>query len=219
LPGCWLLYTRPELVDWIDTALCNHDVPVALVTTPQFINCVKRAEAQVSWNWRQFRRRVRRWDVLPEWNTDADLEAVARKVMPGISRAGSKLAIGCAKLSLHGSPSRDISGLGDVATEARLLAEESGRETITFEDVERAINDHLLPSDTAFAGRMAAPEKRPRKRFAAPLKAPLTPPSEPVLDAAGTDEGTQILTRRDLGNSVGIGRAKPLLVARDLVAA
>ncbi|TAK98573.1 MAG: hypothetical protein EPO07_11810 [Verrucomicrobia bacterium] len=189
------IYSRPELIDWIDTALVNHDVPVALVTTPQFINCVKRAESQVGWNYRQFRRRVRRWVPLAEWNTDADLEAVARKIMPGISRAGIKLALGYAKVSLHGSPSRDISGLGDVATEARLLAEESGRETITFEDVERAINEHLLPSDTCFASRMAAPEKRARRRLAAPLKAPLTPPSESVNDGKATAEEPQIFQR------------------------
>ena len=73
------IYSRPELIDWIDTALCNHDVPLALVTTPQFIHCVKRAENQVGWNWRQFRRRVRRWVQLPEWNTTADLESRCAK--------------------------------------------------------------------------------------------------------------------------------------------
>jgi hypothetical protein len=172
------IYARPELVDWIDTALCNHDVPVALITTPQFINCVKRAEVQVGWNWRQFRRRVRRWVQLPEWNTDNDLEAVAQKIMPGISRAGIKLAIGYAKISMQGAPSRDISGLGDVATEARLLAEQAGRTTIIFEDVERAINEYLLPSDTGFAARMIQPLKGSRKRALRILESPLQARSE-----------------------------------------
>jgi hypothetical protein len=171
------IYVRPELVDWIDTALCNHEVPVGLITTPQFIKCVKRAQTQVGWNWRQFRRRVGRWVQLPEWNTDSDLEAVATKVMPGLSRSGIKLAVGYAKMSLKGAPSRDVSGLGDVATEARLLAEQVHRRAITFEDVERAINEHLVPSDTCFAERMAAPE--PAKRGLrhmpqAAIKEPLT---------------------------------------------
>jgi hypothetical protein len=217
------IYTRPELVDWIDTALCNHDVPVALVTTPQFINCVKRAELQVSWNWRQFRRRVKRWVKLPEWNTDADLEAAARKIMPGISDAGTKLAIGYAKMSLHGSPSRDISGLGDVATEARLIAEEAGRAKITFEDVERAINDYLMPSDAAFATRMAEPARRPRKRFSAPLKAALTPLSRPVLDDDDGEESAsqevENFSRHRSGQVTDSSRAIAPRARRELVAA
>ena len=212
------IYTRPEIVDWIDTALCNHDVPVALVTTPQFINCVKRAESQVGWNWRQFRRRVRRWVQLAEWNKDADLEAAARKLMPGLSRAGVKLAVGYAKLSLNGSPSRDISGLGDVATEARLLAQEAGRDTIAFEDVERAINDYLVPSDTAFAGRMAAPLRRARKRIAAPLQAVLPPAADAVLDGDGTAEEAPIFPRHRAGQSGDLGRAVVPRVRGELVA-
>ena len=199
-PQSQRIYSRPEIIDWIDTALCNQDVPVALITTPQFINCVKRAETQVGWNWRQFRRRVKRWVQLPQWNTEADLEAVARKVLPGISRSGIKLAVGYARLSLHGSPSRDISGLGDVATEARILAEADGRDSVTFEDVERAINDHLMPSDTTFAERMAAPIKGKGKRrlvdsaapeaeicreVSASLKSALNTHSRAVKPAAG----------------------------------
>jgi hypothetical protein len=191
-------YTRPELVDWIDTALCNHDVPVALVTTPQFLNCLKRADSQVGWNWRQFRRRVRRWVQLPEWNTDADLEAVARKIMPGISRTGIKLAIGYAKISMQGAPSRDISGLGDVATEARLLAEQAGRTTIIFEDVERAINEYLLPSDTGFAARMIQPLKGSRKRALRILESPLQARSEAA--ATPLPCGSQGAAAKESGN-------------------
>jgi hypothetical protein len=176
-------------VDWIDTALCNHDVPVALITTPQIINCVKRAEMQVGWNWRQFRRRVKRWVPLPKRNTDADLEAIALKLLPGITPSGIKLAISYALQSLHGSPSRDASGLGDVAKEARFLAKADGRETITFEDVERAIREHLGPSDAAFAERMAAPLKGSGKRRVAPAVAEseaCRPDSEPLKGALNT---------------------------------
>lgn len=156
------LSSRPEIIDWIDTALCNQGVPVGCVTTPQIITCVKRAEAQAGWNWRQFRRRVGRWVLLPEWNIKSDLEAVAQRLLPGISRAGIKLAVGYAQLSLNGAPSRDVSGLGDVATEAGLLAENAGRQVVSFEDVDRAITEYLVPSDTAFASRMAPAPARKR---------------------------------------------------------
>jgi len=214
------IYARPELVDWIATALCNHDVPVGLVTTPQFIKYVKRAEHDVGWNWRQFRRRVPRWVQLAEWNTDFDLEAAARKIMPGISRAGIKLAIGYAKMSLKGAPSRDISGLGDVATEAKLLAEQSGRQTATFEDVERAINEHLVPSDTGFAERMAEPEKRGRRRAVqAAVNEPLTASSSARLGSSS--ERCDRAVARDVTQdfSGGHPREDSLRIGRELVPA
>ena len=54
------MYARPELVDWVDTALCNHEIPVGLVSTPQLLKSVQQAGAQTGWNHRQFRRRVKR---------------------------------------------------------------------------------------------------------------------------------------------------------------
>ncbi len=186
-PGGPRVSSRPEIIDWIDTALCNQRVPVGCITTPQIITCVKRAEAQAGWNWRQFRRRVGRWVPLPDLNTKPDLEAVAQSLMPGISRAGIKLAVGYAQLSLHGAPSRDVSGLGDVATEARLLAENDGRAGVTFEDVDRAITEHLVPSDTAFAARMVTAPGRKRysqRAVAQPLEEqPIQEPSSATLIA------------------------------------
>lgn len=189
------IYNRPELIDWIDTALANHDVPVGLITTPQFIDCVKRAEDQVGWNWRQFRRRVRRWVVLPDQNTDEDLEKVARKLLPGITRAGIALALNYAKVDMEESPSRDISGLGDIALEARLIAQDDGRENITYEDVETAMNEHLMPSDEAFSTGMIKAAQKIGKRskcknlpmFNRPLKADLEPENEATKNAVAAE--------------------------------
>lgn len=181
----------PEIVNWIDTALCNNGVPVGCVTTPQIIDCVKSAGTQAGWNWGQFRRRSPRWVQLPDRNTQADLEAAAQKLMPGLSRAGVKLAVGYAQLSLHGAPSRDISGLGDVATEARLLAEKAGRDSVTFEDVDRAIDDYLMPSDTAFASRMAQVPARKRsgpRAAGQPFQQPSIPVPAPSRFTAGSRE-------------------------------
>src|ERR1035438_3041398 len=84
------MYTRPEMLDWIDTALCNPPLPVALITTPQFLICMERAASQVEWNYRQFRRRCKRYVRLAPKNTPADIEAVARKLLPGADKATIK---------------------------------------------------------------------------------------------------------------------------------
>src|ERR1035441_275443 len=76
------MYTRPEMLDWIDTALCNPPLPVALVTTPQFMKCLERAASQADWNYRQFKRRCKRYCRLPAKNTPEDVEAGAPPPFP-----------------------------------------------------------------------------------------------------------------------------------------
>jgi hypothetical protein len=158
------MYTRPEMLDWIDTALCNPPLPVALVTTPQFMKCLERAAGQVDWNYRQFKRRCKRYCRLPAKNTPEDVEAVARHLLPKADRATIKQILAYEALS-----KRDLSAVGDVVRESKLLAEQEGAAKVTFEHVKRAIHEVLLVSDLPWAemekrlrnqkpGRSALPE-------------------------------------------------------------
>ena len=134
--------TRPEMLDWIDTALCNPPLPVALITTPQFLICMERAAGQVEWNYRQFRRRCKRYVRLPQKNTPEDIETVARKLLPGADKATIKQITAYEVIS-----KRDLSAVGDLVREAKLLAEEDGARKVTFEHVKRAIHEVLFVSD------------------------------------------------------------------------
>jgi hypothetical protein len=169
--------TRPEMLDWIDTALCNPPTPLALVTTPQFMICMERAAGQVGWNYRQFKRRCKRYCRLPAKNTPEDVEAVARHLLPKADRATIKQVLAYEALS-----KRDLSAVGDVVRESKLLAEQEGAAKVTFEHVKRAIHEVLFVSDLPWAemekrlrnqkpGRRALPE--------APALAP-EPPQEPA---------------------------------------
>jgi hypothetical protein len=140
------MYTRPEMLDWIDTALCNPPLPVALVTTPQFMKCMERAAGQVDWNYRQFKRRCKRYCRLPAKNTPEDVEAVARHLLPKADRATIKQILAYEALS-----KRDLSAVGDVVRESKLLAEQEGAAKVTFEHVKRAIHEVLLVSDLPWA--------------------------------------------------------------------
>jgi hypothetical protein len=136
---------RPEMLDWIDTALCNPPMPVALITTPQFLICVERAVHQVEWNYLQFKRRGK-YTRLPFKNTPEDVEAVARHLLPGADRATIKQIMAYEALS-----KRDLSAVGDAVREAKLLAEEDGARRVTFEHVKRAIHEVLIVSDVPWA--------------------------------------------------------------------
>jgi hypothetical protein len=140
------MYTRPEMLDWLDTALCNPPLPVALVTTPQFLICMERAAGQVGWNYRQFRRRCKRYVRLAQKNTPEDIEAVARHLLPGADKATIKQIMAYEALS-----KRDLSAVGDVVREAKLLAEEDKASKVTFEHVKRAIYEVLIVSDVPWA--------------------------------------------------------------------
>jgi hypothetical protein len=166
------MYSRPELVDWIDTAICNSGVPIALVTTPQFIVCMTRAADQVEWNYRQFRRRVKRWVKLPASNSEEDIKAVARNMFKKAdARTISKIA-GYALLS-----KRDLSAVGDVADEVRAVLGTDDLAGASLDHVHRAIYDFLLPSDKAFLEDMEAARNMGRKP---PRK--LTPPLPEVSE-------------------------------------
>jgi hypothetical protein len=136
---------RPEMLDWIDTALCNPPLPIALVTTPQFLDCVERAVAQAGWNYRQFQRRCK-YVPLPTKNTPQDIEAVARKLLPGADKATIKQVTAYEALS-----KRDLSAVRDIVREAKLLADEDGVSQVTFEHVKRAMYEVLIPSDVPWA--------------------------------------------------------------------
>ena len=154
------MYSRPELVDWIDTAICNQGVPIGLCTTPQFIVCMTRAADQVEWNYRQFRRRVKRWVKLPASNSEEDIKAVARNVFKKAdARTISKIA-GYALLS-----KRDLSAVGDVADEVRAMLGTDDLSKASVDHVHQAIYDFLLPSDKTFLEDMAAARSTGRKYF------------------------------------------------------
>jgi hypothetical protein len=156
------VYTRPELVDWINTSLYNHNVPVGLIVTPQFRIRMARVERQTSWNADQLRRRVKRFCQLPAKPRTVDLENVTRKLLPGASKEQLDYIVGYSLSSkLH------LPAIVDAIDEARLLARREGREQITFEDVERAIRDFCAQSAQAWAAPIpdaASPRQRTRTR-------------------------------------------------------
>src|SRR6266851_2841375 len=73
--------SSPVLVDWVNTALVNHNVPVALICTDQFAKLKARVERQTGWTSEQLEHRVKCYKKLPATPTKRDLEAVAAKLL------------------------------------------------------------------------------------------------------------------------------------------
>ena len=207
--------TRPEMLDYIDTAFCNPPLPLALVTTPQFMICMERAASQVGWNYRQFKRRCKRYCRLPVKNTPEDIEAVARHLLPAADKATIKLVVGYGALS-----KRDLSAVGDVVREAKVLAEEAGAKKVGFEHVNRAIHEVLFVSDEPWAEMEKRLRDKQRGRKAM-LEAPALAP-EPVqerLDPPERDVSPRLFPGAPSGSRMRFRTADPALaVAEDLPA-
>ena len=191
--------TRPEMLDWIDTALCNPRAPVALITTPQFMICMERAVDQVGWNYRQFKRRCRN-RRLPARNTPEDVEAVARHLLPGAKKAIIKLISGYAAIS-----KRDLSAVGDVVRDAKLLAAEEGAKEITFEHADRAIKV-LFESDKPWSEMERRLEQKQLGRKA-PRQAPALEPeaSQEPAETRGRDITPRLSPGAHSGNRMRFG--------------
>jgi hypothetical protein len=205
------MYSLPELVDWIDTAICNHGIPIALVTTPQFIVCMTRAADQVGWNYRQFRRRVKRWVTLPAGNTEGDIKAIARSVFKKANAGMISKIAGYALLS-----KRDLSAVGDVAKEVLAMLGSDDLSLATTDHVHRAIYDFLIPSDKAFlegmaAARVSSPKPQRKQALSAIEYSPteILPDKDaprrhalPTAEPVGLDRSERTPSRLSVGNRI-----------------
>jgi hypothetical protein len=201
------IYTRPELMDWLVTAICNRSIPVALVTTPQFITSMAKAAHQVGWNYKQFFRRVARRVELPGRNSTKDIEGAVRWTFPKAGSATIDRIVGHVLLT-----KRDLSALGDIVRELRYLLNpeapaDADLSKVRHEQVVGIIEGELEPNDAAFANalsseidRLAHPHKRTaRKTQPAPiLVAQEEEPTGSSRDAALNDDGEPSRVTREV---------------------
>jgi hypothetical protein len=128
--------------------------------------------------------------------------------LPGADRATIKQVVAYEALS-----KRDLSAVGDVVREARLLAEEAGAKKVAFEHVNRAIHEVLLVSDVPWAEMERRIRDKQRGRKAMP-EAPLLA-SEVTQERADTRSRAitpRLLPEAQSGNRLRFRETSPALV-------
>jgi len=163
-PGSHYRNTTPGRVNWLMTALVNYGVPVALITTPQFFRCQKAIEAATCWTSEQFTGRIGHYEKLPDSLTPGDLRDVATALVPN----GEARSIAALVLYAQSS-AKYLAGIEAVTGRAQFIARKDGREKVEFRDIKRAIQERVIPSDSAFAAAIQKVEKPSRKSGARPL--------------------------------------------------
>jgi len=167
-------HSNPELVDWVNTALVNHNVPVALICTDQFAKLKARVEKRTGWTSEQFEHRVKRYKKLSNTPTRQDLEAIAAKLL------AVRWSTAQQRWEMHGSvPQRDfikmivgyaltckmpIAAVSDAITEARYQARKNRRGYVASTDLRSALLNYCIPSDSAL--QQAFRSAKTRQMFA-----------------------------------------------------
>jgi hypothetical protein len=169
---------NPELVDWVNTALVNHHVPVALICTDQFAKLKARVEKRTGWTSEQFEHRVSRYKKLPTTPTKQDLEAVAAKLLrmrwnsvqqqwetggPAPPHDFIKMIVGYALTCKMRLPA-----VSDTIQEARYQACKNGRSQIVATDIRTALLDYRIPSDEALQQAFEPAARRSTSREETP---------------------------------------------------
>jgi hypothetical protein len=173
------------LVDWVNTALVNHNVPVALICTDQFAKLKARVERQTGWTSEQFEHRVKRYKRLPSTPTKEDLEAVAAKLLarkwdaretkwnrpgPVANPDFIKMIVGYALTCKMRLPA-----IAATVEEARFQARQNARLEVIATDIRTALFDHQIPSDEALQQSFDPPRELPKHVIPSPSKLPVAP--------------------------------------------
>jgi hypothetical protein len=160
-------------------AMVDRGVAAAIVTTPQFFRSQQAIEKATCWTSEQFIGRIGHYEKLPDALSNDDLTAVATALLAGGSADSIKALVLYAQSSL-----KYLAGIDAIVTRARFICQKDGREKIEFRDVKRAIQESVIPSDTAFANAICQTTNPARKRvakvFATPVQRGFSTPEIPL---------------------------------------
>jgi len=160
--------SQPSRITWVMTALANHNVPVALITTPQFIRSQQAVEKATHCTSEQLIGRIGRYVQLPSSLSEPDLFKVAEWQLPEGDAKSIEMLVRYAQGS-----AKYLAGIESAVKHARYLAGIDGRKMANRADIKRAIQEGVIPSDTALANALATNSSHGKRMRRAPFKDPL----------------------------------------------
>lgn len=160
--------STPVRINWIMTALVNHGVGVALITTPQFFRHLSALEQLTCWTSDQFKGRIGRYIKLPDILSRDELEEVAAALLPAANTDSIRAVARYAE-----SSGKYLGAMDAIADTAKYFCESDGRQKVEFSDVERAIRESVTPSDEALKSALAGATATKKRRVSTVVAAPL----------------------------------------------
>jgi hypothetical protein len=155
-------------------AMVDHGIAAAILTTPQFFLSQKAIEAATCWTADQFIGRNGHYIKLPDALSDGDLRGVASALLPGGNSNSIKALVLYAK-----SSRKYLAGIAAIVNRARFICQKDGRQKVEFRDIKRALQESVIPSDTALTGAIGIAANPARKRAARVFTNTLQPDFQP----------------------------------------
>jgi hypothetical protein len=167
-----LRYGYPHRIVWV-MAMANAGVPIAMVSTPQFSQ-VQKAVEKSGWNAAQFTGRIKHYEPLPHDLSKEDLMAVAKTVLP---EADTKVLRALAIYAR--SSARYLAAIDSISIRARYIAMKAERSAATTDDVRKAMQESVIPSDTRLVSNLG----RARGKDLQPADDPQAMPGNRIADS------------------------------------
>lgn len=128
------LTSLPGRILWIMTALVNREVPVVLITTPQFKRSQGVVEKNSAWTSEQFTGRITEYIKLPDRLSQKDLRQVALFYLPNAEPESVQAVVAYAQTC-----DSHLQAIKNAAQKAKALAHKDGLDYLTMKHVKRAI--------------------------------------------------------------------------------
>jgi DNA transposition AAA+ family ATPase len=170
--------TAPKRLDWLRTAIIDHGVPVALISTPQYFETQCERFRKSGWNANQIQRRLVHTSRLPESLSKEDALRVAESYFPGTAKRHVMKIAGIAMLTIG-----YLSTITHIRKRVDFLLSRSPSLT------EQAAIDSVL-AEYVPAATAATPLQETRSADAGPLQSSITPRTAAPISAHDNVMGT-----------------------------
>lgn len=140
----WPQYIRPQGIparmQWIKTAF-DAGTPIALAALPKFSEWQQLYARRTLWDDDQLERRLNRKVLLPDAHLQEDLWKIARARHPAGDKASWTLLAGYALAATK----KQASAITESLESALDIAQQQGRDAITYEDIDAAVKLDFKP--------------------------------------------------------------------------
>jgi AAA domain len=188
----------PARIEWINTALKNRSIPVAMVGTNKFSECMAVFDKKCTvWATEQFMGRLADHQRLPAELSDEDLRAIARHLLPSATNGMLNLLAALAK--------RDegyVATIERAVQKARFIASQSGSKSITPEILKEVCQE--------IAGH--APDKEPERTAATRQNRPCSEAAVPVQIHGRTRARRNLMSTAHVLEPLTNRRESPVMV-------
>lgn len=130
-------------MQWIKTAF-DGGTPIALVALPKFSEWQQLYAKKTLWDDDQLERRLNRKVLLPDAHCKEDLLKIARAQHPNGDKASWVLLAGYALAATK----KQASAITEALESALDTAQQQGRDSITYEDIDAAVKLDFKPFAT-----------------------------------------------------------------------